>query len=239
MNILKIIQYIFVGLIAAIALLLVISTFPITGNFQVLTVLSGSMEPAIKTGSIVVIKPVESYKIGDIITFGKNSSGTPTTHRIENIEVIEGRVLYTTKGDANNAPDTKTVTERDIIGKVLFTVPFVGYAVDAVKKPIGFMLIIIIPAVIIVYDELRKLKNEIMKMRNKKKDEEQDNRIQENFEVNKRQEEKLVDNYQKDEVQTADIKRNREKVELTKEDIKKNKEEIEKIRKDLSEFKIK
>ena len=66
MNILKIIQYIFVGLIAAIALLLVISTFPITGNFQVLTVLSGSMEPALTTGSIVLRKPGEIDKIGDI-----------------------------------------------------------------------------------------------------------------------------------------------------------------------------
>ncbi len=238
MSKLKIIQYIFVGLIAVIALLLVISTFPITGNFQVLTVLSGSMEPDIKTGSIVVIKPAESYKIGEVITFGKNSE-TPTTHRIENIEVTEGRVLYTTKGDANNAPDAKTVLKRDIIGKVLFSVPFIGYAVDAVKKPIGFMLIIVIPAVIIVYDELRKVKNEITKMRNKKKDEEQDERIQENFEVNERQEQRLAGNYQRNETQTADIGRNKEKIEFSKEDIKKNKEEIEKIRKDLEEFKIK
>ena len=238
MSIFKIIQYIFVGLIAAVALLLVISTFPITGNFQVLTVLSGSMEPDIRTGSIVVIKPVESYKIGDVITFGNNKE-TPTTHRIENMEVTEGRVLYTTKGDANNAPDAKTVMEKDIIGKVLFTVPFVGYAVDVVKKPIGFMLIIIIPAVIIVYDEIRKVRKEIVNMRSKKKDEEQNNRIQENFEANKRQEEKITDNYQRNEVQTADIRSNREKVNLTKEDIKKNKEEIEEIRKDLEEFKIK
>ena len=212
-----------------IALLLVASAFPITGNIKVLTVLSGSMEPEIKTGSIVVIKPVENYKIGDVITFGKTVK-TPTTHRIENIEVIEGRVLYTTKGGANNAPDTRTVSEKDIIGKVLFTVPFIGYAVDAVKKPFGFMLIIIIPAVVIVYDELRKIRREIIKARNQKKETrniEQNSRIQENFEVDRRQEAKPAYNFKK------------EQKEETKEEIRNNQEEIEKIRKELSEFKIK
>ena len=173
MSIFKTIYYIFVGIVALIALLLLFSVFPITGNFKVLTVLSGSMEPDIKTGSIIVIKPAENYQVGDVITFGKTAA-TPTTHRIENMEVIEGKILYITKGDANNAPDNRKVTEQDIIGKVLFSIPYLGYAVDAVKKPFGFMLIIIIPAAIIVYDELKKVRSEITKMKDKKKKEEEE-----------------------------------------------------------------
>ena len=69
MKFFKTIYYIFIAFIATIALLLIISVLPITGNYKVMTVLSGSMEPTIKMGSIVVVKPQENYKIGDIITF--------------------------------------------------------------------------------------------------------------------------------------------------------------------------
>ena len=125
---------------------------------------SGSMEPAIKTGSVAAVKPSDNYKIGDIITFGEMSkTKTPTTHRIYDMRVQEGKPVYITKGDANNAPDAREIQKRDIIGKVLFDVPYVGYAVDAAKKPFGFMLIIIVPAAIIIYDEIRKIIKEIKK----------------------------------------------------------------------------
>jgi signal peptidase len=81
---LKIAYYIIVGLFCLIAVLLIISVLPITGNFKVLTVLSGSMEPNIHTGSVVVVKPTKDYKIGDVITFGPyTKTQTPTTHRIK------------------------------------------------------------------------------------------------------------------------------------------------------------
>jgi len=160
----KIIYYVFVAFLTVIALLLIVSVFPIPGNYKVMTVLSGSMEPAIKMGSIVVVKPVDDYKIGDIITFGPYSKKKPpTTHRIYDIEVVEGKPVYITKGDANNAPDNRKITKKDIVGKVLFDVPYLGYAVETARKPIGFVLLIIIPAVIIIYDEIRKTVEEIKK----------------------------------------------------------------------------
>lgn len=164
MKILKIIYYIFFGAIALIAVLLIISILPITGNFKVMAVLSGSMEPAIKTGSVIAIKPSDNYKIGDIITFGEMSkTKTPTTHRIYDIRVQEGEPVYVTKGDANNAPDAKEIIGKEIIGKVLFNVPYVGYAVDTAKKPWGFALIIIVPAAVIIIDEVKKIIREIRK----------------------------------------------------------------------------
>lgn len=167
----KIVYYIFIVVIAVIALLLIISIFPITGNYKMMVVQSGSMEPAIKMGSVVIVKPTDNYKIGEIITFGEvTRTKTPTTHRIHDIRVQEGTPIYITKGDANNAPDLKEVTAREIIGKVLFNVPYVGYAVEAAKKPIGFMLIIIVPAIIIIYDEIRKVFKETKKIRQKDKD---------------------------------------------------------------------
>lgn len=166
-KIFKIIYYVFLGAIALIAVLLVVSAFPITGNIKVLTVLSGSMEPAIHTGSVVVVKPSENYKIGDIITFGEMSkTKTPTTHRIYEIKVVGSQPVYITKGDANNAPDQKEIAGKDIIGKVLFDVPYVGYAVDTAKKPWGFAAIIIVPALLIIFDEGKKIFTEVKKIKN-------------------------------------------------------------------------
>jgi len=164
LKIFKIIYYIVIGFIVLVVLLLIISVLPITGNYKIMTVISGSMEPDIKMGSVVVVKLADDYKIGDVITFGPVSkTKAPTSHRIYDIKVVDGKPVYITKGDANNAPDAREVFQKDIIGKVLFDVPYVGYAVDFAKKPIGFALIIIVPAAIIIFDEIKKIFYEIKK----------------------------------------------------------------------------
>ena len=171
LKVFKIIYYIVIGFIILVVLLLIISVLPITGNYKIMTVISGSMEPDIKMGSVVAVKPVADYKIGDVITFGPVSkTKAPTSHRIYDIKVVDGKPVYITKGDANNAPDAREVFQKDIIGKVLFDVPYVGYAVDFAKKPIGFALIIIVPAAIIIFDEIKKIIKEIIK---KKKENEE------------------------------------------------------------------
>lgn len=168
LKIFKLFYYLVVVLISVVALLLIISILPLTGNFKVLAVLSGSMEPTIHTGSIVAVKPAGDYKIGDIITFGKiGKNQTPTTHRINDIRVQAGKPIYITKGDANNTPDPKEVLANEVVGQVIFSVPYLGYAVDAAKKPIGFIVIIMVPAVIIIYDEIRKIYKEIKKKKTK------------------------------------------------------------------------
>lgn len=164
----KIIYNILTGLIVLIAVLLLFSIFPITGNYKVLIVQSGSMEPAIHTGSIVVTKPAENYQVGDIITFGKISkTQTPTTHRIYSIENNK----FVTKGDANNAPDISSVSADHIIGKMLFTVPYVGYIIDFARQPFGFILIIGLPALLLISDEIKKIIKEVKKMKKEKEKE--------------------------------------------------------------------
>lgn len=145
-----------------IGILLLITLFPIDGNFQVKIVSSGSMEPAVKVGSIVIIKPVSQYKVGDIVTFGGKQDGEiPTTHRIVGERISDGRVVYSTKGDANEDNDPSEVKESDVVGKVLFSVPSVGYIINFARKPIGIILIILIPALFIIYDEVMKIVREI------------------------------------------------------------------------------
>ncbi len=164
MKILKIIYSIVVAFIVLVALLLIVSVLPITGNYKVMTVISGSMAPEIKMGSVVIVKPVADYKIGDVITFGPYSkTKAPTSHRIYDIKIEGGNPVYITKGDVNNAPDAREIKKSDILGRVLLSVPFVGYAVDFAKKPMGFALIIAIPAALIIFDEVKKIINEVKK----------------------------------------------------------------------------
>jgi len=168
MKIFKIIYYIFLAFIGAIAVLLIVSVFPITGNYKIMIVQSGSMAPAIKMGSVVVVKPAEDYKIGDVITFGPYTrTKAPTSHRIYDIKVSGGTPSYITKGDANDSPDQKEISKREIVGKVLFSVPYLGFAVDFAKKPLGFALIIIVPAAVIISDEIKNIYGEIKKKKPK------------------------------------------------------------------------
>lgn len=168
---LSIFYYLLVAAIIALALLLVATLFPLEGNYQVKIVQSGSMEPSILTGSVVVIQPASSYMVHDVITFGAdNAKDIPTTHRIVAFEGTPGKMLFTTKGDANEEADTRKVPERDVIGKVVFAVPYVGFVLDFARQPIGFLLLIIVPATAVAIDEILNIWREVLKLRRRKEE---------------------------------------------------------------------
>ena len=167
----KTIYGIFVAAIVLIGLLLLTTIVPIPGNFKVKVVKSGSMEPAIKTGGIVVIHPSSEYNVGDVITFGKDTkTQIPTTHRIVSIDGTGPLRSFQTKGDNNDAVDPSPTHLSEISGKMLFTVPYVGYILDMAKKPIGFALLVGLPALIIIYDEIMKIVREYKRLRARKKE---------------------------------------------------------------------
>lgn len=165
---------IFYGLILAVLILiavtLVISTFDIPGNYKILIVQSGSMEPAIKMGAIVITKPQVDYQKNDIITFSEPADPKVlVSHRIVGIEKKDGNTSYVTKGDANEDPDTEKRPEQSVVGKVLFSVPFVGYLVNFAKTKNGLLMLIIIPSVLIVINEIINIKNESLKILEEKR----------------------------------------------------------------------
>lgn len=171
----KILETIVVILIIIIGVFLLATLFPIKNNYQVKIVLSGSMEPKIKTGSVVIIKPAKQYNVNDVVLFGKDTKkDIPTTHRIISSRAVDGVMLYTTKGDANNSPDTTEIRLSDIHGKVLFDVPYMGYIIDFVKKPVGMVIVIIIPAIYIIFDEVKKIVNEVKRIKKSKQEIEED-----------------------------------------------------------------
>ncbi len=118
------------------------------------------MEPAIDVGSLAVVKPVDPSTIreGDIIAYTPpTDTSIVVTHRV--IEVVPGEksLMFRTKGDANDSPDTYTVPEENVGGKIWTSIPYAGYAMDYMKKPLGFWLLMGIPAVIIILIELKNI----------------------------------------------------------------------------------
>lgn len=143
--------------VLGIALLFVGTKVDMLG-YQVKVVKSGSMEPAIKTGGIVVIAPSAAYGVGDVVTFGRDTKNSiPVTHRIVE-KTGEGRTAtYMTKGDANEDTDPNVLRNSGIIGTVAFTIPYVGYVIEFARTPLGFLILIGIPALVIVLDEFANI----------------------------------------------------------------------------------
>ena|GEM_PF-1330643 len=120
----------------------------------------GSMEPSMKVGCLAVVQPVEPHDIsaGDIIAYVPPvDDSVRTTHRVIEVVQDENSLVFRTKGDANEQPDTYAVPAENVQGKVRFRVPYAGYFIDFTKTPHGFGLIVGMPAVLIVGSEARNI----------------------------------------------------------------------------------
>ena len=130
-----------------------------------LVVLSGSMSgdapDHIEAGDLIFVKPVKAsdLKVGDVITYMEGS--TVVTHRIIEITTGEdGKLLYSTKGDANNTADKEPVHEDDLVGIYSGRIPMVGDLAIFMQTPLGMIIFIGVPLVAFVgYDMLRRQKH--------------------------------------------------------------------------------
>lgn len=105
------------------------------------TILSGSMEPTYHVGSLIYVKKVDTSTLeaGDPITFAL-SEDTIATHRI--VEVVPDEedasvIRFRTKGDANETVDGALVHYKNVLGKPVFTIPYLGYVADYIQHPPG------------------------------------------------------------------------------------------------------
>jgi signal peptidase I len=89
------------------------------------SIASGSMLPEYSVGDMVIVScDTDGINVGDVIQFSRDSH--TVIHRVTAIEKKNGNVCYTTKGDANNAEDSWTLSEEEIIGKVVTKIPYAG-----------------------------------------------------------------------------------------------------------------
>ena len=110
--------------------------FPMPFGIGVSVVLSGSMEPELSVGDLLIVVKTDDYEVDDIVVF-RESYGSAVVHRI--IE-IDG-TLVTTKGDANNTADEPFSNEL-LCGKVVLAIPVIGYLISIIKTPIGTVLLL-------------------------------------------------------------------------------------------------
>ena len=120
-------------------------------GYQIKAVLSGSMEPVFKTGSIISIKQTddnETFNKDDIITFQMEEK--LITHRIIEVMNKDGQVSYKTQGDNNDGPDMWTVPSSSVIGKYTgFTIPYAGYALNITQSKEASALLLFIPGLLL------------------------------------------------------------------------------------------
>lgn len=124
-------------------------------NTRVFIDSTSSMSPAIKAGSVVFSKKINSYKINDIITF--ESDPISTTHRIFRIINRDGKDFFVTKGDNNDALDNYLIPQENIIGKVIYIIPYLGILLTFLKTKLGLYSFILLPTLIILIVEFRKI----------------------------------------------------------------------------------
>lgn len=123
-------------------------------GFQVYTVLSGSMEPNFHVGSLIYVKEVDykTLKVGDPITYLVDKD-TVVTHRIIEVLVDEedpNTIRYFTQGDANDVPDAVSVHYKNILGKPVFSIPYLGYVSAYIQHPPGMYIAIAAGAILIM-----------------------------------------------------------------------------------------
>jgi signal peptidase len=123
-------------------------------GLQVYSVLSGSMEPEYPVGSLIYVKKVnyKELKAGDPITYLLDED-TVVTHRIIEVLVDEedpNTIRYFTQGDANDVPDGASVHYKNIIGKPVFSIPYIGYVSNYIQNPPGMYIAIAAGAILIL-----------------------------------------------------------------------------------------
>jgi signal peptidase len=124
----------------------IVLALPSASGHRSLTVLSGSMEPTLETGSVVVdelIRPTEAG-IGDIVTFSDPANPDRLiTHRLRRARVEGHTAHMVTRGDANDAPERWDVDVDGEIGRVMFHVPMLGRVRELVGSRQGYVVLML------------------------------------------------------------------------------------------------
>jgi signal peptidase I len=154
----KIANYFGLTVVIVLMAVAVITLIAARFGWRVDVVLSGSMEPQIHVGSMVVSRPLDmgSVNAGDIITFRSPLNGQFTTHRVISVENSPS-LFFRTKGDTNEDADPFIVGQQSVVGRVCFNVAYLGYIIQLIRSRLGLLLALYLPGLIIVLMEVRNI----------------------------------------------------------------------------------
>ena len=147
----------FISTIVMAALVFGSSALPALFGYNTMVVTSGSMEPAIRVGDAVVMRPPSpgAIRSGDVITFKPFGSVGLVTHRVVTTSEIEGNLYFQTQGDANATPDPDLNSADAVFGKVALTLPKMGFLLHFAATPRGKMLMLALPLFVLMIREVR------------------------------------------------------------------------------------
>lgn len=132
---------------------LLATALPMAVGGTSMVVRSGSMTPAIRTGDVVVVRPISPTEaaVGDIVTF-KDPAGSDRllVHRVRAISRVGDQVEVITKGDANTTQERWKVAADGTIGTIVYRVPALGFAAAWIGSPAGRIGLIIVPALLLI-----------------------------------------------------------------------------------------
>jgi len=148
-------------LVVAIVLLLALLALPGLIGYGTLVVRSGSMAQTAPVGSLVVARPLEArdVRVGDVILVRRDGTvaSAPVLHRVISLTHREGEIVVTTKGDSNSAPDKTPYLLRGKTMTPVLAIPHVGRAFAFVHTPLGWVLLIALPATVLLCAQLRTI----------------------------------------------------------------------------------
>jgi signal peptidase I len=150
---------IWIALGIVLAILLAVAA-PFAIGDRTMVVESGSMTPAIETGDAVVVEPISPLDamVGDIVTFqDPDGSGRLISHRARSIRRAGDKLAFITQGDANTGQEHWSVPVDGQIGKVLYRVPKIGFAVVWAGTPFGHIGLLAIPALLLTISLLVRI----------------------------------------------------------------------------------
>ncbi|MHB1131513.1 MAG: signal peptidase I [Chloroflexota bacterium] len=141
------------GLAALLVTAVGLASLPTMLGDRTFIVMSGSMEPAIHTGAVVIAQqvPTAALQVGEVMVFSPSSGSTePTIHRIAGIRDDKGARYFTTQGDANATADVADVSLPPTAWRASYSVPYVGYLVAGANSTHGRLVLIVLPLLALV-----------------------------------------------------------------------------------------
>lgn len=136
-------------LVAAVVPFVVFAVPQVVGADHGFVILSGSMEPTLSPGDVVIVAATADVGAGDIVTFD-DGNAVPTTHRV--VGTQDGQ--FVTKGDANEEPDSRLVAREDLVGHVVLAIPLVGHVILWANTPTGYVTLVLAPLALLAVTEL-------------------------------------------------------------------------------------
>lgn len=158
----KVISTVLIVLMVAITVLLIVFKFvgetPSVFGYNLFYIVTGSMEPTIKVGDIILSKDADTkdLKEGDIVTFNGEEgdlNGKIVTHRIVSIYDENGETYIITRGDANTADDPPHKADC-VVAVMKGKIPLLGALVSFINTPVGFVVLIVTPLLLSLVNEI-------------------------------------------------------------------------------------